>query len=78
MRKVLYPMCMEVVEMNQAQLIRSIEQQLENLAHFNDELVYEYESKLYHSDFMDEPIVERFTPKLLKELEDLVYELDHD
>ena len=62
----------------QEQLIRSIEQQLENLAHFNDELAYEYESKLYYSDFMDEPIVEQFTPQLLKELEDLVYELDND
>jgi phenylacetate-coenzyme A ligase PaaK-like adenylate-forming protein len=61
----------------QEQLIRSIEQQLENLAHFKDELAYEYESKLYYSDFMDEPIVEKFTPELLKELEDLVYQLDN-
>jgi hypothetical protein len=65
------------VDMDQAQLIRSIEQQLENLAHFNEELAYEYENDLYHSDFMDEPIVERFTVELLKELEDLVYELDN-
>ena len=61
----------------QEQLVRSIEQQLENLAYFNEELAYEYENDLYYSDFMDEPIVERFTPELLKELEDLVYELDN-
>jgi hypothetical protein len=61
----------------QAQLIRSIEQLLENLAHFDAELAYQYEDDLYHSDFMDEPIVELFTSELLKELEDLVYELDN-
>ncbi len=73
-------MFMVEVEMTevQEQLIRSIEQQLENLAHFDGELAYEYENDLYYSDFMDEPIVELFTPELLKELEDLVYELDND
>jgi hypothetical protein len=58
----------------QEQLIRSIEQQLENLSTLDEELCFEYESKLYHSDFMDEPIVEKFTPELLTELENLVYE----
>lgn len=62
----------------QAQLIRSIEQQLENLAHFDEELAFEYESDLYYSDYMDEPIVELFTPELLTELENLVYQLDNN
>ena len=65
----------------QEQLIRSIEQQLENLMHFNDDLAYQYECDLYYFDEADEPtdpIVELFTPELLKELEDLVYELDND
>jgi len=59
-------------------LIRSIEQQLENLMHFDDDLAYEYECNLYYADNIDEPIVESFTPELLKELEDLVYRLDND
>jgi hypothetical protein len=65
--------------MHQEQLIRSIEQQLENLMHFDDDLAYEYERDLYYFDEANEPtdpIVEAFTPKLLKELEDLVYRLD--
>ena len=62
--------------MDQTQLIRSIEQQLENLAHFDDDLAYDYECNLYYADNDDEPIVEEFTPELLKELEDLVYQLD--
>jgi hypothetical protein len=62
----------------QEQLICSIEQQLENLMHFDDELAYEYECNLYYADNIDEPIVELFTPELLKELEDLVYRLDND
>jgi len=69
-------MFMVEVEMDQEQLIRSIEQQLENLMHFNDELEYQYECELYYPDKDDEPIVEKFTPELLKELEDLVYQLD--
>ncbi len=64
--------------MDQAQLINSIEQQLENLMHFDDELAYDYECNLYYADKIDEPIVEKFTPELLKELEDLVYQLDND
>jgi hypothetical protein len=62
----------------QEQLIREIEQQLENLMHFDDELEYQYECELYYPDTDDEPIVEKFTPELLKELEDLVYELDNE
>jgi hypothetical protein len=69
-------MFMVEVEMDQEQLIRSIEQQLENLMHFDDELEYQYECELYYPDKDDEPIVEKFTPELLKELEDLVYQLD--
>jgi hypothetical protein len=64
------------VEMTQEQLIRSIEQQLENVMHFSDELSDKYHQYMYYPDTDDEPIVERFTPELLKELEDLVYQLD--
>jgi hypothetical protein len=66
------------VEMTQDQLIRSIEQQLENVMHFSDELSDQYHQYMYYPDTDDEPIVERFTPELLKELEDLVYRLDND
>jgi hypothetical protein len=59
-------------------LIRSIEQQLENLAHFDVELAYEYENDLYYSDYMDEPIVELFTPQLLEELIQLISQLDNE
>ena len=69
-------MFMVEVEMDQEQLIRSIEQQLENLMHFDDDLAYQYECELHYPDKDDEPIVEAFTPELLKELEDLVYRLD--
>ena len=62
----------------QDQLIRSIEQELENLMHFDDELSWEYECELYYPDTDDEPIVEKFTPELLKELQDLVYSLDNE
>jgi hypothetical protein len=65
----------------QEQLIRSIEQQLENLMHFDDDLAYQYDCDLYYEVADDEepiPIVEKFTPELLKELEDLVYELDNE
>jgi len=65
----------------QEQLIQSIEQQLENLMTLDEDLYYEYEYNLYHFDEHDgpiAPIVELFTPELLKELEDLVYELDND
>jgi len=64
--------------MTQDQLIRSIEQQLENVMHFSDELSDKYHQYMYYPDTDDEPIVERFTPELLQELEDLVYRLDND
>lgn len=67
--------------MTQLQLIRSIEQQLENLMSLDDDLAYQYECDLYYDCNEDEeptPIVENFTPELLTELEDLVYELDND
>ena len=69
------------VEMTQEQLIQSIEQQLENLMHFDDDLAYQYDCDLYYEVADDEepiPIVEAFTPELLKELEDLVRKLDDD
>ena len=62
----------------QAQLIRSIEQQLENLMTLDDDLAYQYECDLYYADKIDEPIVELFTPELLDKLTQTVYELDND
>ena len=62
--------------MDQAQLIRSVEQQLENLMTLDEDLEYQYECELYYDN--DEPIVEQFTPELLKELEELVCDLDND
>lgn len=64
----------------QEQLIRSIEQQLENLMLLDDDLAYQYECELYYDCNDDEeptPIVENFTPELLTELENLVYQLDN-
>lgn len=68
------------MDFTQEQLIRCIEQQLENLMTLDDNLAYQYECELYYDCNEDEepvPIVENFTPELLKELEDLVYELDN-
>ncbi len=65
--------------MSQAQLIRSIEQQLENLMLLDDDLAYQYDCDLYYDCNEGEepkPIVENFTPQLLIELENLVYQLD--
>lgn len=62
--------------MTDAQLIRQIEQQLENLMALDEDLSYEYECNLYDADDMDKPIEELFTLELLKELEHVVYELD--
>lgn len=67
--------------MTQEQLIRSIEQQLENLMLLDDDLAYQYECDLYYDCNDDEepvPVVENFTPELLAELEKVVYELDDD
>ena len=69
-----------VIDMNQAKLIRSIEQQLENLMTLDEDLEYQYECELYYDCNEDEepvPIVENFTPELLAELENLVYQLDN-
>ena len=66
-------MCMVVVDMEQAQLIRSIEQLLENLMTIDEELVYQYEDELYRGDDMEEPIVEKFTPELLTKLQQIAY-----
>jgi len=68
------------VIVTQEQLIRSVEQQLENLMLLDDDLAYQYECELYYDCNDDEeptPIVENFTPELLTELENLVYELDN-
>jgi len=65
--------------MDQQQLIRSIEQQLENLMLLDEDLYYEYDCDLYYdSDEGEEPqpIVELFTPELLKELEELIHHLN--
>ena len=66
--------------MTQEQLIRSIEQQLENLMLLDEDLSWEYECELYYDCNEDEepqPIVEKFTPELLTQLENLVYQLDN-
>jgi hypothetical protein len=69
-------MCTEVVEMNQAQLINSIEQQLENLMHFDGDLADDFELMLY--DDQEQPILKNFTPQVLEQLTQIVYELDND
>lgn len=64
--------------MTQEQLIRSIEQQLENLMLLDDDLAYQYDCELYYDCNENEepvPITENFTPELLEELENLVYKL---
>jgi len=66
-------MCMVVVDMEQTQLIRSIEQLLENLMTIDEELVYQYEDELYRGDDMEEPIVEKFTSELLAKLQQIAY-----
>lgn len=62
--------------MDQDQLVRSISQQLENLMSLDGELLEKYDAYCFYPDTDYEPIVERFTPELLKELEDLVRKLD--
>ena len=65
-----------VIEMDSAQLIRSIEQQLENLMHFDDDLAHDYDLLLY--DDQEQPIIKNFTPQVLEQLAQIVYELDND
>lgn len=65
--------------MTQEQLIRTIEQRLEDLMVFDNDLAYHYECDLYYFDEDDQPtdpIVELFTPELLKEIESRIEELD--
>jgi hypothetical protein len=59
------------LEMDQEQLIRCIEQQLDNLSYINEDLFNQY-CDLYYDN--DEPIVELFTPELLVKLEEIAYE----
>jgi hypothetical protein len=58
--------------MNQDQLIRSIEQLMDNLSFINEDLFNQYCDKYYDED--DEPIIELFTSQLLKELEEVAYD----
>jgi hypothetical protein len=62
--------------MNQEQLINSIEQQLENLMHFDGDLADDFELMLY--DDQEQPIINNFTPQVLEQLTQIVYELDND
>jgi hypothetical protein len=61
------------LKMNQDQLICRINQELENLMTLDEKLSEQYDAYCYYSDTDYEPIVERFTPELLKELEDLIH-----
>ena len=60
--------------MNQEQLIRCIEQQLDDLSYLNEYLFNDWCNKLYTEN--DEPIVKRFTLKVLNQLTSLVYSCD--
>jgi hypothetical protein len=62
--------------MNQEQLINSIEQQLENLMHFDGDLADDFELMLY--DDQEQPIIKNFTPQVLEQLTQIVYELDNN
>lgn len=58
----------------QEQLVRSIEQQLDNLSCFNEMLFGFWCNELYTED--DEPILEKFTPEVLSQIEQDVYNND--
>ena len=60
--------------MTQEQLIRCIEQQLDDLSYLNEYLFNDWCELLYTEN--DEPIVERFTLKVLNQLTQQVS--DHD
>lgn len=62
--------------MNQEQLIRCIDQQLDDLSYLNEHLFNEWYDRLYTEN--DEPIVERFTVKVLNQLTSLVSSLDNE
>jgi hypothetical protein len=65
---------MEVVEMNQEQLVRSIEQQLDNLQSINQMSFDYWLTEL--CDENDELIVEKCNEKVLSQLEQEVYDYD--
>jgi len=65
---------MEVVEMNQEQLVRSIEQQLDNLQSINQMSFDYWLSEL--CDENDELIVEKCNEQVLSQLEQEVYDYD--
>ena len=67
-------MCMEVVEMNQEQLINSIEQQLDNLQSINQMSFDYWLTEL--CDENDELIVEKCNEQVLSQLEQEVYDYD--
>ena len=60
--------------MNQEQLIRCIEQQLDDLSYLNEDLFNDWCDRLYTEN--DEPIIKRFTVKVLNQLTQQVS--DHD
>ncbi len=64
--KPLQSLSTEIMTETQSQLIRSIEQQLENLMPLDHDLSVQYEYDLYDED--GEPIVELFTEDLLEEI----------
>ena len=58
---------------NQEQLIRSIEQRIEDLSFIDEDLAYQFECDLYYeTDGDDVPIVELFNQELLEELDQLI------
>jgi hypothetical protein len=65
---------MEVVEMNQEQLVRSIEQQLDNLQSINQMSFDYWLTEL--CDENDELIVEKCSEQVLSQLEQEVYDYD--
>ena len=67
-------MCTEVVEMNQEQLVRCIEQQLDNLQSINQMSFDYWLNEL--CDENDELIVEKCNEKVLTQLEQEVYDYD--
>lgn len=60
--------------MTQEQLIRCIEQQLDDLSYLNEYLFNDWCNKLYTEN--DEPILEKFTVKVLTQLTQDVYDND--
>jgi hypothetical protein len=67
-------MCMVEVEMNQAQLIRSIEQQLDNLQSINQMIFDYWLSEL--CDENDELIPQKCNAQVLSQIEQDVYDND--